>query len=274
MEQPRVISFRPPARASALDDASAERRTPNAERYRVVWWDPHSLVLQAPNFGGLRRDDLIAKDGDQAGVDKRMGEYRAWQADRVAAVARAKTPSVVAHTATELAHDGALPLRADDGQIDVIDLPRPAARPFGPRFGSLVHAALATVALDADAEAVRLTARTQARLLLANDNEVDAAADAIIRALAQPLFERVRTASAAGRCARECPILWRAPDGSIVEGTVDVVFEEGDDVFVMDFKTDREPAELKDQYERQLTLYCRAFSALRSRRARGVLVRI
>ena len=274
VEQPRVLSFRPKARASALDDASAERRTPNAERYRVVWWDPHSLVLQAPNFGGLRRDDLIAKDGDQAGVDKRMGEYRAWQADRVAAVARAKTPSVVAHTATELAHDGALPLRADDGQIDVIDLPRPAARPFGPRFGSLVHAALATVALDADAEAVRLTARTQARLLLANDNEVDAAADAVIRALAHPLFERVRTASAAGRCARECPILWRAPDGSIVEGTVDVVFEEGDDVFVMDFKTDREPAELKDQYERQLTLYCRALSALRSRRARGVLVRI
>ena len=142
-----------------------ERRTPNArfripalisepvpDKYHVVWWDPHSLVLQAPNFGGLRRDDLIAKDGDQAGVDKRMGEYRAWQADRAAAVARAKTPSVVAHTATELAHDGALPARADDGQIDVIDLPRPAARPFGPRFGSLVHATLATVALDADAE--------------------------------------------------------------------------------------------------------------------------
>jgi ATP-dependent helicase/nuclease subunit A len=156
----------------------------------------------------------------------------------------------------------------------VIDLPRAAARPFGPRFGSLVHATLATVALDADAEAVRLTARTQARLLLANDNEVDAAADAVIHALAHPLFERVRTASAAGRCARECPILWRTPDGSIVEGTVDVVFEEGDDLIVMDFKTDREPAELKDQYERQLRLYCRAFSALRSRRARGVLVRI
>ena len=288
VDAPRVLSFRPKARASASDDASAERRTPNADsripavdfrmpdpaKYHVVWWDPHSLVLQAPNFGGLRRDDLIAKDGDQAGVDRRMGEYRAWQADRAAAVARAKAPSVVAHTATELAHDGALPARADDGQIDVIDLPRAAARPFGPRFGSLVHATLATVALDADAEAVRLTARTQARLLLANDNEVDAAADAVIHALAHPLFERVRTASTAGRCARECPILWRTPDGSIVEGTVDVVFEEGDDVIVMDFKTDREPAELKDQYERQLTLYCRAFSALRSRRARGVLVRI
>ena len=161
-----------------------------------MWWDPHALVLQAPNLGGLRRDDLIAKDGDQAGVDERMGEYRAWQADRAAAVARAKAPSVVAHTATELAHDGALPARADDGQIEVIDLPRAAARPFGPRFGSLVHATLATVALDADAEAVRLTARTQARLLLADDNEVDGRRrDAVIRALAHPLFERVRAAA-------------------------------------------------------------------------------
>ena len=43
---------------------------------RVV--DP-TLVLQAPRRRRPRRDDLIAKDGDQAGVDKRMGGYRAWQ---------------------------------------------------------------------------------------------------------------------------------------------------------------------------------------------------
>jgi ATP-dependent exoDNAse (exonuclease V) beta subunit len=240
----------------------------------VVWWDPHSLVLQAPNLGGLRRDDLIAKDGDQAGVEKRMGEYRAWQADRASAVARAKAPSVRAHTATELAHEHVLPAPSNDEPVEVIDLPRAAARPAGPRFGSLVHATLATVPLDAHADAVRSTAQTHARLLLANGVEAAAAAEAVTRALAHPLFARVRTASAAGRCSRECPVLWRASDGSIVEGTVDVVFEEGDGLVVVDFKTDREPAELKDQYERQLTLYCRAFAALRGRRARGVLVRI
>jgi ATP-dependent exoDNAse (exonuclease V) beta subunit len=249
-------------------------RTSDHDTYRVVWWDPHSLVLQAPNLGGLRRDDLIAKDGDQAGVEKRMGEYRAWQADRNAAVGRAKVPSIGVHTATELAHEGVLPPRPDDEPIAVVDLPRRPGRPFGARFGSLVHATVATVPLDATSDVVRATARTHARLLLAGDLEVAAAADAVIVALAHPLFERVRAASAAGRCARECPILWRTPDGSIVEGTVDVVFEEKDGLVVMDFKTDREPAELKDQYERQLLLYCRAFAALRGRRARGVLVRI
>ncbi len=156
----------------------------------------------------------------------------------------------------------------------MIDLPRPAGRPFGPRFGSLVHATLATVALDAEVDAVRQIARTHARVLLADDGEVAAAAEAVTGVLAHPLFTRVRAASAAGRCARECPLLWRAPDGAIVEGTVDVVFEEGEMLTVLDFKTDREPSDLKDQYERQLTLYCRAFASLRGRRVSGVLVRI
>jgi hypothetical protein len=267
------------ARGSRIADpgfrtADPGSRIPNTDTYRVVWWDPHSLVLQAPNLGGLRRDDLIAKDGDQAGVEKRMGEYRAWQADRASAIARARTPSVLAHTATELAHEHVLSARLDDEAVEVIDLPRAAARPFGPRFGSLVHATLATVPLDAPPDAVRSTAHTHARLLLANDVEAAAAAEAVTRALAHPLFARVRAASAAGRCSRECPVLWRASDGSVIEGTVDVVFEEGDDLVVVDFKTDREPAEVKDQYERQLTLYCRAFATLRGRRARGVLVRI
>ena len=199
VEQPRVLSFRPKARASALDDASAERRTPNAERYHVVWWDPHSLVLQAPNFGGLRRDDLIAKDGDQAGVDKRMGEYRAWQADRVAAVARAKTPSVVA------AHgDGArarwraaATCRRRTDRRD-----RSAAAGWRGRSGrgsdrSCMLRWRPSHSTRMRKPCVRI-ARTQARLLLADDNEVDAAADAVIRALAHPLFERVRAASAAG----------------------------------------------------------------------------
>ncbi len=80
----------PSAERRALTAGSPDpgSRIPDPDKYRVVWWDPHSLVLQAPVVGGLRRDDLIAKDGDQPGVERRMGEYRAWQADRAAAVDR------------------------------------------------------------------------------------------------------------------------------------------------------------------------------------------
>jgi ATP-dependent exoDNAse (exonuclease V) beta subunit len=249
-------------------------RIPDPGTYHVVWWDPHSLVLQAPVAGGLRRDDLIAKDGDQPGVERRMGEYRAWQTDRAAAVTRGKTPSIVSQTATDLSRDRTLPTRTEDVRIEVVDLPRAAGRPFGPRFGSLVHATLATVALDADAEAVLRIARTHARVLLADNQEAAAAAEAVTGALAHPLFARVRAAGALGRSARECPVMWRTSDGSIVEGTVDVVFEEGESVTILDFKTDREPSDLNDQYQRQLTLYCRAFAALRRRPVEGVLVRI
>ena len=242
--------------------------------YPVVWWDPHALELRAPSVSGLRRDDLIVKDGDARGVEKRMGEYRAWQSDRAAAIARARVPSVVTHTATDLARDRDLPLPPDDLVIDTIDLEREPGRPFGPRFGSLVHATLATVALDAEADAVLQIARTHARLLLADDRDAEAAADAVTRALQHPLLARVRAADAAGRASRECPILWRAEDGSIVEGTVDVVFEEDDVLTVLDFKTDRDPSELKEQYQRQLALYCRAFATLRNRPVRGALVRL
>jgi ATP-dependent exoDNAse (exonuclease V) beta subunit len=268
---------RAPSGSSAPDPEawSLEPRAPRpAPAHQVVWWDPHSLVLQVPAAGGLRRDDLIAKDGDHAGVERRMGEYRAWQTDRAASIVRGNAPSIVSRTATDLSHDRTLPTRTDDVAIDVIDLPRVTGRPFGSRFGSLVHATLATVRLDADAESVLQTARTHARVLLADEAEASAAAEAVSGALTHELFTRVRSASAAGRCARECPILWRAPDGSIVEGTLDLLFEDGEGLTVLDFKTDREPSDLKDQYERQLTLYCRAVSALRARKVKGVLVRV
>ena len=263
----------PESRAPSPEREMPDPRSPIPTNYRVVWWDPHALALQAPDVGGLRRDDLIAKDGDQAGVERRLAEYRAWQAGRAAAVGAARVPGLVVHTATDLARDRSLPQHSADVPIEVIDLPRVAGRPFGPRFGSLVHASLATVAFDADRAAVRQIAQTHARMLLADDAEVMAAAQAVSSALAHPLFERIRAAAAAGRCARECPVLWRMPDGSLVEGAVDIVFEDDDGLTVMDFKTDREPSDLKEQYERQLTLYCRAFAALRGTRVRGVLVR-
>ena len=55
--------------------------------YRVVWWDPHALALDAGTSFGLRRDDLIAKDGDAAGSAQRLAAYRAWESARAAAIA-------------------------------------------------------------------------------------------------------------------------------------------------------------------------------------------
>ena len=37
--------------------------------------------------------------------------------------------------------------------------------------------------------------------------------------LRHPLFDQVRAANAAGRCHRELPLIWQAPDGTLIEGT-------------------------------------------------------
>ena len=168
--------------------------------------------------------------------------------------------------------------RATETPIEVIDLSRVAGRPFGPRFGTLVHTTLATVPLDADGSAVKRIAETQGRILLGFGEgvaeEVYAAVEVVNAVLRHPLFDRVREASAAGRCYRELPIIWRSPDGLLIEGTIDLAFEDDSGFVVLDFKTDKELDTDSERYRRQLAIYCQAVSALRGREARGVLMRV
>ena len=104
------------------------------DKYRVVWWDPRVLALDAGTPFGLRRDDLIAKDGDAAGSTGRLAAYRQWEAQRTAAIADASRPSISSRTVTQMAANRELPLTdADALQIEVVELPRVASRPFGPR---------------------------------------------------------------------------------------------------------------------------------------------
>jgi ATP-dependent exoDNAse (exonuclease V) beta subunit len=258
-----------------------EDRRPQDAGYDVVWWDPHVLALDAGSPFGLRRDDLIAKDGDAEGSRRGLEAYRAWEAARATAIADAGRPSISSRTVTQTAADPApLFVPADSVPIDVIDLPRAAGRPFGPRFGTLVHTTLATVPLDAGGDVVRRIAATQGRILLGAgdgaDAEAEAAAQAVCAVLRHPIFDRVRAAERLGRCERELPILWQVPDGSLLEGTIDLAFDEQDPevTVVLDFKTDRELDADLERYRRQLAIYCTALTELRGRPARGVLMRV
>jgi ATP-dependent exoDNAse (exonuclease V) beta subunit len=243
------------------------------------------LALDAGAPFGLRRDDLIAKDGDAAGSTGRLAAYRQWEAQRTAAIADASRPSISSRTVTQMAADRELPLiDADALRIEIVELPRVASRPFGPRFGTLVHTTLATVPLDADDRTVRAVAATQGRILLGSgagvDEEVYAVVEAVTAVLRHPLFDQVRAASAAGRCYRELPLIWQAPDGTLIEGTIDLAFEEPAStavdrrLVVLDFKTDRELDVEGERYRRQLAIYCRALTALQGGSARGILMRV
>ena len=251
----------------------------NSEPYSVVWWDPHILSLDRDSGYGLRRDDLIAKDGDPVKVAARLAEYEQWRIDRDEAIARARVPSVKVRTATSVALDRTFDDKSAP-EIEVIDFSRSAERPFGPRFGTLVHATLATVPLDASEKAVAFVAHTQSRILPTagrepyTEEEVYAAVEVVSSLLRDPLFDRVRQAERAGRCDRELPIVWKAPDGTLVEGTIDLAFEDLTGLTVIDFKTNRELATDLDRYRRQLTVYCQALGTLRNTTARGILARV
>jgi ATP-dependent helicase/nuclease subunit A len=252
-----------------------ECRIPHSDQYSVVWWDPRILALQAESPFGLRRDDLIVKDGDADAVEGRLNKHRLWQADLAATVARARQPSIQVRTATDIAHDrSAWLLESAEPSVDVVELAGEARRPFGPRFGSLVHAVLATTPFGADDAAIVTVAFTQGRILNAPEPEIAAAVETATAVLRHPLMTRAAAAMASGRCHRETPVTWCAADGTLVEGTVDVLFEDEAGITVLDFKTDRELTADREAYIQQVRIYCQAIASVRRREVRGVVMRI
>ena len=268
-----------PARPTTVSPG-AYRFGDGSAAYSVVWWDPHILALNRNPDYGLRRDDLIVKDGDPHRVAERLAAYEAWRAERDDLIARAQVPSMRLRTATSVAVDRAFDTGTPLPTIEVMDCSTSRDRPFGPRFGTLVHATLATVPLDAAEAAIRTVAHAHGRILptAAKDpyaeEEVYAASEAVASLLRTPLFDRVRTAAHAGRCERELPIVWKAPDGTLIEGTIDLAFDDGAGLTVVDFKTDRELSSDVERYTRQLRVYCQALGAIRNTAVAGILARV
>jgi ATP-dependent exoDNAse (exonuclease V) beta subunit len=257
-----------------------QQRTPDPRSriptdYSVVWWDPHILHLGASSSFGLRRDDLIVKDGDMFAVEERMMEYERWRAERATAVESASQPSVRVQTATAWAA-GAAELGVDDeiaaaAEIEIVQLTGAADRPRGPRFGALVHAVLATVPLDARDDVVMKTAEAQGRILLAAAEEVRAAAAVVASVLGHELMARARAAQAR---RRETPVTWLQKDGTMIEGVLDLAFDEDGLTTVVDFKTDHELAAGEARYRAQVQQYVNAVARATGRRAKGVLFKV
>jgi len=245
------------------------------DQHDVIWWDPSQLVLGVTSTFGLRRDDLIVKDGDMFAVEDRLAEYERWRAGRVQLVAQGVAPAMRVQTATawaaEAAQSGIDDAIAASADIAVIVMPGAEGRPRGPRFGSLVHAVLAIVPLDADAGTLRRTAEVQGRLLAASADEITAAIGVVRAVLAHDLMDRARRSS---RFRRETPVTWTQKDGTLIEGVLDLAFEEDGQTTVVDFKTDHELSAGETRYRAQLQKYVDAVAEATRKPARGVLFKV
>jgi ATP-dependent exoDNAse (exonuclease V) beta subunit len=243
--------------------------------YRVVWWDPSLLHLNAASAFGLRRDDLIVKDGDMFAVEERLADYERWRMELEQLVEQGSVPSLRVQTATSWAAEAAA-LGIDDAiaaasGIEIVHMPGAEGRPRGPRFGTLVHAVLAIVPLDADDEIIRRTADVQARIINSPAEEVVAASHAVRAVLKHELMARARSSP---RVRRETPITWTQKDGTLIEGVLDLAFDEPDLTTVIDFKTDHELSAGEARYRAQLQKYVDAVAAATERRVAGVLFKV
>jgi ATP-dependent exoDNAse (exonuclease V) beta subunit len=253
-----------------------------AEGYSVVWWDPGpggGLTLGAKPQFGVRRDDLIVRDVPKHVVAEGRTNYDRWRLARADAVDAASALSVRLDTVRQwsAAADHELPPVAQAIAVDIVTVPAVAEardRRGGAAFGLLVHAVLAQAPFTATRSVIDDIAAMEARILGLSDVDVVAVAATVERVLAHDVLVRARAAADRGVCRRETPVTLTLPDGMLVEGIVDLAFEEDGIWTVVDYKTDRELAGGEESYRRQVALYAAGISVATGSAARGILVRL
>ena len=112
----------------------------------------------------------------------------------------------------------------------------------------------------------------QGRVLGANEEEIEHAVQTVIAVLRYPI---ISSAESAGSCRREVPVTVRLENDLIVEGVVDLAYQDPHDVWtVVDYKTDFELGERSEEYSRQVWLYALAISRATGKKSRPVLLRV
>jgi ATP-dependent exoDNAse (exonuclease V) beta subunit len=283
-----TVLERPPRAERDADDAVAPGlHYPPAGRHAVVWWDPSVLGLGREPEGGLRQQRILAADASLAVSGEGELAHAAWLERRGYVLARGAKKTLPVRTVTEIVKAVPEPAPAAWAARDPAEAPAEgevaladtgvsrAERPHGKRFGTLVHAVLAAVDLDAGEDAIRTAAAAEGRLMGAPDEEVVSAIVAVRAALDHPLLRRAAASARRGECRRETPVVLPGSGGELIEGVVDLAFrEEGVGWVVVDFKTDAEIAGKKARYETQVLLYVEAIRAATGEAARGVLLAV
>lgn len=236
--------------------------------YSVVWWDPRRLSLGRTRQFSLRQEQLLHR-GDAKVVEGDLEHYQTWRQERDATVQRGSEPSFNIASATECARGSSD--RTDC--VEVIDWVKAGRRAAGIRFGALVHATLSVIPMGATSVEVRSAAELQARILAATEEEKMSAIEIVEHVLLSDLWQRARNAAQKQKCRRETPITL-VQDGQIIEGVVDLAFEENNRWIVVDFKTDKELENALARYRNQISIYVEAISEATGKETAAYILRI
>jgi ATP-dependent exoDNAse (exonuclease V) beta subunit len=244
-----------------------------ASRYGVTWWDPRALTLGVPQSFGIRQEELLKESAAPEILKKDLDTYHEWQRHWDNVRQKASQTSLNCRTAREharAARDSIEPRR----RVEVIEVERDAKRPRGPRFGALVHGALAAVSLYADTAQVREVTALQARIFGNDEDEASAASIVVSSVLAHSLMANAREAVSRGSCRRETPVTLTLDDETLIEGVLDLAFLQEGKWTVVDFKTDWELEKELESYQRQVALYALAIEQATGQPCSAVLMTI
>jgi ATP-dependent exoDNAse (exonuclease V) beta subunit len=245
--------------------------------YSVVWWDPGALKLDEKPTFGVRREDLIVKDVPRNVIADGRSRYDRWHLARDDARAAGGVPSLTVEPARDWVAANSEFRIQNSEFVTVVGEGRSGeeARSGGIGFGLLVHGLLAKTPFGAPRAALDDLAAIEARVLGLTVEDATAAAAVVERLLTHDVLARARAADLRGACRRETPVTCTLPNGTLIEGVVDLAFEEAGEWTVVDYKTDREVAASgEDQYRRQVALYASAIAQATGQPARGILMRV
>jgi ATP-dependent helicase/nuclease subunit A len=232
--------------------------TPERGEHTVVWWDPASLRLGVDAKQGLSDFEILKGNAPES-----RDSYQAWRLERTHVLERGATPAL------EIANPTDMPDAPAGMWVEFLKAGAAGDRPYGPRFGTLVHLLLRDAA--AHPEALTRSAESHGRALGAADDEVAAATAATRSALEHPLMVRARAAS---RLLCEVPVSLRIDEGRLMEGNIDLAFEEEGVWHVVDYKTDAPSGARLAQYERQVGWYGAAMGRITGRPVRCHLLSV
>lgn len=238
--------------------------------FDVTWWCPYALHLGAELAFGERQKALIARQAPESRVREGHEAVDHWTQLHATRIARGSAPSLGVQRITT----AAATRQEATVDVDVHRVGVTGRRAAGREFGALVHEVLAVTPLDAAEADVAAIATFKGRILGAPPALVEAATAVVVSTLQHASMRAAAAADRQGRCLREAPVTLRLEDGTLVEGQLDLAFEDADGWTVVDFKTDRELDERLDVYRRQVALYARALATATGRPARGVLLRV
>ena len=252
---------------SASSSVHPGQHTAKAGGHAVVWWDPFALTLEASDDAGLRQQKILAVDEASKRDQTSEKQHAEWKARREATVTRGALPlhavGIVSKLGGDVATDASIEVTTEQTTLDR------QGRPHGKSFGVLVHAILSAVDL-AGGERVHDVAATYGRMLDASPEEVAWAERSVRAALEHPILRLASTSEH----RREAPVSFRAADGTLVEGVLDLALREPSGWIIVDFKTDREVGDRAALYVAQVRRYAEAVRAATGLGVRGVLLSV